>query len=99
MGHVPGGMGLRRLFVCASAVQAAALDMNSNSHQRRTVVTGMGVIAPNGCDLDTFWSTIVHGISAAARVTRFDTSAVPNKVAAEVKDFDCSRYVDGKKMR
>lgn len=73
--------------------------MSFNPQSRRVVITGMGVIAPNGCDLDSFWKSVVQGVSAADKVTRFDTSNVPTKIAAEIKGFDCGRYMDPKKAR
>ena len=63
------------------------------------VITGMGVIAPNGKDLDTFWDSIRLGRSAADRVTRFDVEKLPNKIAAEVRDFKIGDYTDPKKGR
>ncbi|NDB77519.1 MAG: beta-ketoacyl-[acyl-carrier-protein] synthase family protein, partial [Verrucomicrobia bacterium] len=51
--------------------------------QRRVVITGLGVVAPNGCDLGTFWASVREGRSAAAPVTRFDVSELPNKIACE----------------
>jgi 3-oxoacyl-[acyl-carrier-protein] synthase II len=68
----------------------------SEAVRRRVVITGMGVIAPNGQDLDTFWRSVRDGVSAAGWVTKFDTSPFPNRVAAEVKEFDASRYMDPK---
>jgi len=73
--------------------------MSFDENRRRVVITGMGVIAPNGCSLTEFWRTIRDGISAAGPVTRFDTSKVPNKIACEIKDFDASRYMEFKKAR
>ena len=73
--------------------------MNSEIPQRRVVITGMGVIAANGCDLDTFWDRIVKGISAGGLVTRFDTSKVPNKIAAEIHNFDPALYVSARQAR
>lgn len=73
--------------------------MSLNPHSRRVVITGMGVIAPNGCDLESFWKSVVQGESAAGKVTRFDTSNVPTKIAAEIKGFDCGRYMDPRKAR
>ena len=73
--------------------------MNGTNFQRRVVITGMGVIAPNGHDLETFWRTVLDGSSAAGAVSRFDVSALPSKIAAEVREFDCSRYIDSKKAR
>jgi 3-oxoacyl-[acyl-carrier-protein] synthase II len=73
--------------------------MNPSSHHRRVVITGMGVIAPNGCDLASFWNSLVNGVSAGVKVSRFDTSNVPNKIAAEIQDWDPCRYLDAKKAR
>lgn len=67
--------------------------------ERRVVITGLGVIAPNGKDLDTFWRTVRDGESAADFVTRFDVSAIPSKFACEVKDFDPNDYMEMKTAR
>jgi len=71
--------------------------MKNNSTERRVVITGMGVISPSGNDLETFWSNVRGGISAAAPVTRFDTSRLPVKIAAEVKNFDVTDYITSRK--
>src|SRR5690349_12343681 len=77
----------------------AANKMSGNNHSRRVVITGMGVMAPNGCDLNAFWTSVRGGISAGGPLTRIDTSKVPNKVACEIKGFDCGQYIDPKKAR
>ena len=66
---------------------------------RRVVITGIGVIAPNGLTVDRFWDTISRGESAAVPVTRFDVSKLPSKVAAEVQDFKAGDYFEPKKGR
>src|SRR5271157_653269 len=71
--------------------------MKINSPERRVVITGMGVISPSGRDLETFWSNVRGGISAAAPVTRFDASRLPVKIAAEVKNFDVSEFIKSRK--
>lgn len=73
--------------------------MNPEEQPRRVVITGMGVIAPNGKDLDTFWRTVCEGKSSADYVTRFDVSAVPSKFACEIRDFNPSDYMDAKTAR
>ena len=67
--------------------------------KRRVVVTGMGVIAPNGKDLVTFWESIRDGRSATAPLTRFSVDKLPSRVAAEVRDFHIGKYADPKKSR
>jgi 3-oxoacyl-(acyl-carrier-protein) synthase len=53
--------------------------MVTNNHYRRVVVTGMGVIAPNGQDLETFWNSIRNGISGAKPLTRFDCTQLGSR--------------------
>lgn len=82
--------------VCAAAMRKPAA-MKINSSERRVVITGMGVISPSGNDLETFWSNVRGGISAAAPVARFDASRLPVKIDAEVKNFDVSEYIKSRK--
>lgn len=60
---------------------------------RRVVVTGVGVVSPVGNDIDTFWNNIISGYVGIGPITRFDTSDYAVKIAAEVKDFDPTRYM------
>ncbi|HYA91026.1 MAG TPA: beta-ketoacyl-[acyl-carrier-protein] synthase family protein [Thermodesulfobacteriota bacterium] len=64
--------------------------------KRRVVITGMGVVAPNGIGIEPFWDSLVHGRSAVRRITHFDASSYPCQVAAEVPDFDPTDYMDSK---
>ena len=56
--------------------------------KRRAVITGIGVVAPNGIGKDTFWENTKNGKSATKRVENFDISQFNTKVAAQVEDFD-----------
>jgi 3-oxoacyl-[acyl-carrier-protein] synthase II len=67
--------------------------------KRRVVITGMGVVAPNGIGIDAFWDSLVHGRSAIKRITRFDASSYPCKIAAEISDFDPTDYMDPKTVK
>ena len=66
---------------------------------RRVVVTGMGVVAPNGNNLDDFWKSIKNSETAIAPITRFDCSNIGAKMAAEVKNFDPGLYIDKKELK
>ena len=76
--------------------ESAALDAR---RRMRVAITGVGVKTPAGCDLDTFWSTLRAGRSAAATITRFDASALPVRFACEVRDFDPTAYLGPKEAR
>jgi len=62
--------------------------------KRRVVITGMGVVAPNGIGVENFWDSLVHGRSAVRKITHFDASSYPSQIAAEVPNFDPSDYMD-----
>ena len=65
---------------------------------RRVVITGMGVIAPCGCDLASFWKNVRDGRSAVRAVTRFDASASSSRLAAEIHDWRPTDYLDAKSV-
>lgn len=56
--------------------------------QRRVVITGLGVVAPNGIGKEDFWHACISGRSGIRHVTRFDASPLPTRIAGEVPDFD-----------
>ncbi len=60
---------------------------------RRVVVTGLGVVAPNGIGKDAFWSACLNGKSGVGPIRTFDASKHPVKIAAEVPDFDLAPFV------
>jgi 3-oxoacyl-[acyl-carrier-protein] synthase II len=55
---------------------------------QRVVITGLGVIAPNGIGKERFWDACVNGVSGAGPVTRFDAGQMISQVACEVDGFD-----------
>lgn len=66
---------------------------------RRVVVTGVGIVAPNGIGKDEFWENLVAGKSAVDRVFAFDASKLPCQVAAEVRDFSATDFVSPRKAK
>jgi 3-oxoacyl-[acyl-carrier-protein] synthase II len=60
---------------------------------RRVVVTGLGVVAPNGIGRQAFWDACTNGHSGIGPITAFDASTFPIKIAGEVKDFDVCRWL------
>jgi len=61
--------------------------------RRRVVVTGLGVVAPNGIGKDAFWKNLVAGKSGVDYIRAFDASDYPSKVAGEVRDFVPTDFV------
>lgn len=61
---------------------------------RRVVITGMGAITPIGNSVEEFWNGIKEGKTGFGSITYFDTADYRCKLAAEVKDFDPTQYMD-----
>ncbi|WP_339215889.1 beta-ketoacyl-ACP synthase II [Ornithinibacillus sp. FSL M8-0202] len=66
---------------------------------RRVVVTGLGAVTPIGNDVHTMWESLLAGNSGIDFVTQVNKDDFPAKVAAEVKEFDPTLYVDKKDAR
>jgi len=61
--------------------------------KQRVVVTGMGVLAPNGKTLDEFWQANVNGVSGIDYISLFDIKDFDIKIGGEVKNFDPAQYI------
>jgi len=60
---------------------------------RRVVVTGIGVVSPNGIGRRAFSEAIVEGRSGVSFIESFDTTGLPIKIAGEVKNFDVTPFL------
>ena len=59
--------------------------------KRRVVITGMGCISPVGNTVEEAWENVKNGKSGVGKITLFDASRLPVKIAAEVKNFDIEK--------
>jgi len=62
----------------------------------RVVITGVGLVTPVGIGKEEFWQSLIQGKSGISKISYFDTSEYPTKIAAEVKDFDYTNYISPK---
>ncbi|CAG1769444.1 3-oxoacyl-[acyl-carrier-protein] synthase II [uncultured bacterium] len=62
--------------------------------KRRVVITGLGILAPNGNGKDAYWDALINGRSGIKRITSFDPSPFSTQFAGEVKCFDPGDYFD-----
>ncbi|MCX7914205.1 MAG: beta-ketoacyl-ACP synthase II [Thermodesulfovibrionales bacterium] len=68
-------------------------------NQRRVVITGMGIVSPLGIGLQEAWQAAVEGKSGVGPITQFDASLLPTRIAAEVKGFDPTKYIEQKEIK
>ena len=66
---------------------------------RKVVVTGLGCVSPLGNSVDETWQALKAGKSGITTITHYDPSPFTVKYAAEVKNFDASKYMDSSAAR
>jgi 3-oxoacyl-[acyl-carrier-protein] synthase II len=59
----------------------------------------MGIVSPLGTGVEEYWQSLVAGKSGVGHITQFDTDGFRVRIAAEVKDFDPTAYIDKKSAR
>ncbi len=68
--------------------------------RKRAVITGTGVVSPVGNTTDDFWNSLKEGKNGIGPITRFQlTDEFKVTLAAEVKDFDATQYIDKRKAK
>tara|TARA_B100000678_G_scaffold103115_1_gene86156 strand:- start:520 stop:1755 length:1236 start_codon:yes stop_codon:yes gene_type:complete len=65
----------------------------------RVVVTGLGVLAPNGNSVSEYWNALTAGQSGIDHITNFDTTDFPVKIAGELSNFDPEQHFERKEVR
>lgn len=66
------------------------------TEHRRAVVTGLGVVAPNGVGTESFWKAVQEGVTVLGPVTREGCAHLPLRVAGEVSDFDADGLIESR---
>src|SRR5215475_7044116 len=66
---------------------------------RRCVITGMGVVSPNGVGTTAFSAAVLTGKSGVRRISQFDASGIKVQIAGEVRDFDELAWVEKKERK
>jgi 3-oxoacyl-[acyl-carrier-protein] synthase II len=65
----------------------------------RVVITGIGLVTPVAIGRTESWEALLAGKSGAGPITLFDASAFRCRIAAEVKNWDGTRFVEKKKLK
>jgi 3-oxoacyl-[acyl-carrier-protein] synthase II len=67
--------------------------------RRRVVITGLGLITPLGQGKDALWEGLTLPRRVIGAITRFDATGYSTRIAAEVKDFDPTQFMERKDAR
>ncbi|EYF03172.1 beta-ketoacyl-ACP synthase II [Chondromyces apiculatus] len=65
----------------------------------RVVITGIGLVTPNGIGTQETWRSVVAGESGIGPITLFDASQFPTRFAGEVKGFSAEQWMPKKKVK
>lgn len=65
---------------------------------RRVVITGLGVFASTGKDINSFFENLVQGRSGVRPITQFDSSPLSIRIAAEVDGYNPDDYFPAKRQ-
>jgi 3-oxoacyl-[acyl-carrier-protein] synthase II len=69
-------------------------------HMERVVVTGLGLVTPSGIGTESTFQALIQGKSAVGPITIFPAGPeYSTRIAAEVKDFDPTVYMEKKKLK
>lgn len=74
-------------------------DKGYNRVSRRVVVTGLGGVTPLGTGVEKTWKALLQGASGIGKISQFDASAYPCKIAGEVQDFNPLDFIDRKEAK
>jgi 3-oxoacyl-[acyl-carrier-protein] synthase II len=67
--------------------------------KRRVVITGIGMVSPLGIGNAATWEGLLAGRSGVSRITKFDTTDYPVKIAGEIRDFDPANWIEKKEIK
>ena len=67
--------------------------------RKKIVITGIGALAPNGNNVNQFWTNLSSGVSGIRPITYFDSSNHKVKIAGQLNEFKSDRILDSKEVR
>ncbi|MBT3738962.1 MAG: beta-ketoacyl-ACP synthase II [Candidatus Marinimicrobia bacterium] len=68
-------------------------------NKRRVVITGLGVLAPNGNSVPEYWESLSNGKSGIGHITKFDSQNLSVKIAGELSGFNPEDFFDRKEIK
>ena len=68
-------------------------------YREKIVITGLGVVAPNGNNVKDYWSNLIAGVSGIGPITYFNSSNHRVKIAGQLSNFEPESILDSKDIR
>jgi 3-oxoacyl-[acyl-carrier-protein] synthase II len=67
--------------------------------KNRVVITGVGVVSPNGAGKEAFWQALIIGLSGVRSIRRFDSAPFATRIAGEITGFDPLAYFEAHELK
>ncbi|WP_338693495.1 ketosynthase chain-length factor [Streptomyces sp. Q6] len=69
---------------------------STTTRTRTAVVTGIGVVAPNGLGVEEWWAATLSGVSGIRPVDSFDATGYPTRLVGRIEGFEDAAHVPGR---
>jgi 3-oxoacyl-[acyl-carrier-protein] synthase II len=70
-----------------------------SSNSMRVVITGMGVVSPIGCDVQSYWQGLIKGRSGIEHIDTFNASHYPCRIAGQALDFNANDFFTKRELK
>ncbi len=67
--------------------------------KKRVVITGLGVVAPNGIGRDAFWQACLNGKSGIGLIKAFDATLFNSRICGQIDNFDPESFISKEFIR
>ena len=71
----------------------------TNTAKKRVVVTGLGLVTPLGCEVDTVWSNLQKGVSGIKKIVHLETDQLRTKICGLVEGYNPDNHFSKKDIR
>jgi minimal PKS chain-length factor (CLF/KS beta) len=80
----------------ADPIADLTADLTADPIADRAVVTGLGIVAPNGIGVEEYWSATLTGKSGIRRLSHLEAAPYPVRIGGAAENFVTAEHVPGR---